>query len=56
MGKEHGDTFLKFMLALVTASAIKISVDISEIKTSVAVAVTRIEAHEERIRALEHKL
>ncbi len=50
---RHGDLFVKFMSALVTAAAIKMSLDLGEIKTTVALAVQRIEQQEMRIRALE---
>ena len=45
--------FVKFMSALVTAAAIKMSMDLGEIKTTVALAVQRIEQQEMRIRSLE---
>lgn len=50
---QHADLFVKFMSALITSAAIKMSLDLGEIKTTVAVAVQRIEQQEFRIRALE---
>lgn len=51
--KDNGDMFIKFMAALITSAAIKMSLDLGEIKTTVAVAVERIEQQEMRIRSLE---
>lgn len=53
MRDPHRELFVKFLASLVTAAAIRISMDISEIKTSVAVAVQRIEQHEKRLSDLE---
>lgn len=53
MSKPQSDLFLKFMSALVTAAALKMSIDLGEIKTTVALAVQRIEQQELRIHELE---
>lgn len=53
MAANHADLFVKFMSALITAAAIKMSMDLGDIKTTVAVAVERIEQQELRIRSLE---
>lgn len=50
---HQNELFLKFMSALVTAAAIKMAMDIGEIKTTVALAVQRIEQMEARIRVVE---
>ena len=47
------DLFVKILCSLATAAAIKMSADLGEIKTTVAVAVQRIEQHESRLTALE---
>lgn len=53
---SRGDLFVKFLASLVTAAAIKMSLDIGEIKTTVALAVQRIEQQERRISSLEAEM
>lgn len=55
-GDKQSDLFVKIMASLITAAAIKISSDLGEIKTTVAVAVQRIEQMELRVRSLEEKI
>ncbi len=50
---HQSELFLKFMSAMVTAAAIKMSMDLGDIKTTVALAVQRIEQMETRIRSVE---
>lgn len=51
--KGSSDLFVKFMSALVTSAAIKMALDLGDIKTTVALAVQRVDQLEFRMRSLE---
>lgn len=53
---KHGDLFVKFMFSLLTAAAIKMCVDLGDIKTTVALAVQRIEFLDQRLKEVEKKV
>lgn len=56
MSRIGNDVLIKIMVSLITASAVKMASDIGEIKTSVALAVQRIEQHEARLQDLERRV